>query len=241
MAEQIFTPLGMNDSAAFNLLSKECPLQLPDVRLSPKQDGFGIRCDLNFLDGVFGDGGIYSSAERPCALGPRAARRHADAGCEVYQQAYVSGRLNSGDATGYGFGWEIQPPDVVDHWGEWEGFSAYLRRDLRRQQPCWWSLSNSGPAGRGRPDLRRACGIRRRAYDAGAAGRRRDRARAHAAFMPALHDRAHVAHRRRSTGVSTPWKLVLLHDQVVQDETVDAGGEEAFHGVVRASRRSARP
>ena len=38
------------------------PAELPGVRLRRKEDGFSIRCDLNFLDGVFGDGGIYSSA-----------------------------------------------------------------------------------------------------------------------------------------------------------------------------------
>ena len=56
----------------------------------------------------------------------------------------MSGRLHNGALTGYGFGWEIHPPDVVDHWGEWEGFSAYLRRDLKKQG-LLVVLSNQGP------------------------------------------------------------------------------------------------
>lgn len=142
MAEQVFTPLGMKDSAAFNLLSKECPLSCRTFGFR-KQDGFNIRCDLNFLDGVFGDGGIYSSA-RDLVLFDRALREGTLMPVAEYQQAYVSGRLHSGALTGYGFGWEIHPPDVVDHWGEWEGFSAYLRRDLRRQS-LLVVLSNQGP------------------------------------------------------------------------------------------------
>ena len=142
MAEQIFAPLGMKDSAAFNLLSKECPLSCRAFGFR-KEDGFNIRCDLNFLDGVFGDGGIYSSA-RDLVLFDRALREGTLMPVAEYQQAYVSGRLHNGALTGYGFGWEIHPPDVVDHWGEWEGFSAYLRRDLKKQG-LLVVLSNQGP------------------------------------------------------------------------------------------------
>ncbi|MBW8855391.1 MAG: beta-lactamase family protein, partial [Bradyrhizobium sp.] len=50
----------------------------------------------------------------------------------VCDQAYVSGTLNSGASTGYGYGWEIISPYVVEHWGNWEGFTAHIRRDLRQ-------------------------------------------------------------------------------------------------------------
>jgi CubicO group peptidase (beta-lactamase class C family) len=143
MNEQIFKPLGMNDSAAFNLASKECTLQSRAFGFR-KNFGKNVRCDLNFLDGVFGDGGIYASAEDlvrwDCALrdGTLIPR-------EAYQQAYVSGRLNNGETTGYGFGWEIEPGNVVDHRGEWEGFTSYVRRDLNRHTLVV-VLSNLAPA-----------------------------------------------------------------------------------------------
>jgi hypothetical protein len=35
--------------------------------------------------------------------------------------------------------------DVVEHWGEWEGFAAHVRRDLR-QDVLLVALSNLGPA-----------------------------------------------------------------------------------------------
>jgi hypothetical protein len=64
---------------------------------------------------------------------------------EIYAQAYASGALNSGQKTGYGFGWEIDPPDIVWHWGELQGFTAYIRRDLARET-LLVLLSNLGPS-----------------------------------------------------------------------------------------------
>jgi CubicO group peptidase (beta-lactamase class C family) len=143
MAEEILKPLGMNDSAAFNLASKECPLR---SRVFGFRKSFGrkVRCDLNFLDGVFGDGGIFASAEdlvrwdcglRDGTLIPR----------DTYEEAYVAGKLNNGETTGYGFGWEIEPSNVVAHWGGWEGFTSYVRRDLKKHT-LLVVLSNLGPS-----------------------------------------------------------------------------------------------
>ncbi len=145
MAAEIFKPLGMNDSAAFNLTSKECPLQARVYGFRKRFVCFGkkVSCDLNYLDGVFGDGGIYSSAEDlvrwDCAL-----RDGTLIPCEAYEEAYVSGRLNNGETTGYGFGWEVEVPGIVEHWGEWEGFTSYLGRDLKTNV-LLVVLSNLGP------------------------------------------------------------------------------------------------
>jgi len=146
MAGEILTPLGMNDSAAFNLASKQCPLRCRVFGFRKRYVCFGkkLRADLNYLDGVFGDGGLYASAEdlvrwdaalREGVLLPR----------ETYRQAYVSGRLNNGTSTGYGFGWEIAAPNVVEHWGEWEGFTSYMRRDVG-EHTLFVLLSNMGPS-----------------------------------------------------------------------------------------------
>lgn len=143
MAEAIFKPLGMNDTAAFNLSIKECPLR---SRVFGMRRSFGrlVASDLNFLDGIFGDGGIYASAE-DLVRWDAALRAGTLLPCEFYAQAYVPGKLNNGGSTGYGMGWEIEPPDVVEHWGEWEGFSAHVRRDLR-QHMLLVALSNLGPS-----------------------------------------------------------------------------------------------
>ena len=146
MAETIFEPLGMNDSAAFNLTSKECPLRSRVFGFRKRFVCFGrkLDSDLNYLDGVFGDGGIYASAE-DLVRWDAALREGALIPCEAYAQAYMPGALNDGETTGYGFGWEIRLPSVVQHWGEWQGFTSYLRRDLK-QQTLLVLLSNLGPA-----------------------------------------------------------------------------------------------
>ena len=134
MRSEIFDRLGMADSSAFNLSSRECSLQQRVFGCRATLAGFGRKelFDLNFLDGVYGDGGIYSSA-RDLARWDQGLRDGVLIPPSVYQQAYVSGRLNNGQATGYGFGWVVVSADVVEHWGEWQAFSALVRRDLGRR------------------------------------------------------------------------------------------------------------
>ena len=143
MASEIFKPLGMNDSAAFNLASKECPLRSRVFGLQ-KRFGRKVLCDLNYLDGVFGDGGIYASAE-DLVRWDAALRDGLLIRCEVYEEAYRSGKTSDGETTGYGFGWELRPPYVVEHWGEWQGFTCFLRRDLKTHT-LLVVLSNLGPS-----------------------------------------------------------------------------------------------
>jgi CubicO group peptidase (beta-lactamase class C family) len=146
MADEIFKPLGMNDSAAFNLASKGCPLRSRVFGMRKRFGQFGkkVRCDLNYLDGVFGDGGIYASA-RDIARWDSALRDGTLIPNDVYAEAYISGRLNNGEKTGYGFGWEIEAPSVVGHWGEWQGFTSYVRRNLKNHE-LLVVLSSLGPA-----------------------------------------------------------------------------------------------
>ena len=132
MKQEVFDRLGMNDSAAFNLASKECPLGSRVFGFKRSLAGFGpkVLSDLNYLDGVYGDGGIYSSTS-DLARWDAALRFGTLLPVGVCDQAYVSGKLNSGANTGYGYGWEIISPNVIEHWGNWEGFTAHIRRDLR--------------------------------------------------------------------------------------------------------------
>jgi CubicO group peptidase (beta-lactamase class C family) len=146
MEREIFGPLGMKDSAAYNLTCKVCPLQTRAYGFRLRFGCYGkpISQDLNYLDGVFGDGGIYSSA-RDLARWDAALREGTLIPRNVYAQAYEPARLNDGKSTTYGFGWEIKPPSIVDHLGEWEGFTTYLCRDLRKET-LLVVLSNKGPS-----------------------------------------------------------------------------------------------
>ncbi|MBA2400040.1 MAG: beta-lactamase family protein [Bradyrhizobium sp.] len=130
MKQEVFDRLGMNDSAAFNLASRECPLRSRVFGFRKSFFGKKVLSDLNYLDGVYGDGGIYSSTS-DLARWDAALRYGTLLPVSVYDRAYVSGKLNSGANTGYGYGWETISPNVVEHWGNWEGFTAHIRRDLR--------------------------------------------------------------------------------------------------------------
>lgn len=131
MNERIFKPLGMKNSAAFNRLSDENALPSRVYGFRRRFGLFGKRVayDFNYLDGVFGDGGIYASA-RDLLRWDSALHEGALIPRKACEQAYVSGRLNDGRNTEYGFGWNIEAPGLVSHGGEWEGFSCYLERDL---------------------------------------------------------------------------------------------------------------
>ncbi len=142
---EIFKPLGMKNSAVFNLASGECTLSCRVFGMRKRFICFGKkqRADLNYLDGVFGDAGVYTTAE-DLLRWDIALREETLLPMRIYAEAYVSGTLNDGTPTDYGFGWEIRAPHVVDHFGEWEGFTAYLRRDLK-SETCLVVLSNLGP------------------------------------------------------------------------------------------------
>jgi CubicO group peptidase (beta-lactamase class C family) len=146
MEHEIFAPLGMKDSAAYNLTCPVCTLQCRATGMRRRFGCFGRRVssDMNYLDGVFGDGGIHASVE-DLLRWDAALRAGTLVPHELYEQAYTSGRLNDGEATGYGFGWEVRPRHVVEHLGEWEGFTTCLRRDLRKHT-LLVVLSNLGPA-----------------------------------------------------------------------------------------------
>lgn len=146
MEQEIFAPLGMKDSAAYNLTCPVCTLQCRATGLRRRFGCFGKRVssDMNYLDGVFGDGGVHASAE-DLLRWDTALREGTLIPVDVYEQAYISGRLNDGEAIGYGFGWEVRPRHVVEHLGEWEGFATCLRRDLRKHT-LLVVLSNLGPA-----------------------------------------------------------------------------------------------
>jgi CubicO group peptidase (beta-lactamase class C family) len=145
MDREILKPLRMHNSAVFNLASRKCTLSCRVFGMRKRFVCFGKkqRADLNYLDGVFGDAGIYTTAE-DLLRWDRGLHNGTLLPMKKYAEAYVSGTLNNGKPTDYGFGWEIRSPYVVDHFGEWEGFTAYLRRDLKTET-CLVILSNLGP------------------------------------------------------------------------------------------------
>lgn len=132
LEERIFTPLGMNHSAAYNILEhRKVPGQARGyIR---KRRGY-VPAEGDYLDAAMGDKGIYSTVGDLFAL----------------DQALYTGRLLRSETAAmafnlggksyrgrnYGFGWRLKRwmPDVVYHFGWWRGFRSCFIRDLKHQR-----------------------------------------------------------------------------------------------------------
>jgi len=135
MASHIFEPLNMKDTQVFNLLSNKEP--------SKRVYGFKRRLwlfggkyepqDLNFFDGVAGDGGIYSSTH-DLNIWHKALRDGDLVSNETYKEAYSPAQLGDGSKTKYGFGWFINADNSVDHAGGWQGFTSYIYRNMENDE-----------------------------------------------------------------------------------------------------------
>lgn len=132
LAQHVFGPLGMTDSAVVTRRSADSPAR----RVYGFRRAWGVfggprrPHDLGVWDGVVGDGGVYASAHdlwvwHHALASGRLVRP------EAYAEAYRSGTLADGTATGYGFGWLVQEGVSAEHAGGWLGFATYLYRDLR--------------------------------------------------------------------------------------------------------------
>jgi CubicO group peptidase (beta-lactamase class C family) len=132
MQKHVFQPAGLADTRVFNLMSATAPLnrvygfKRPFVFFNNRTELH----DLNNFDGVAGDGGIYSTA-MDLYRWHNALLDETFLPVSVYQSAYQSGVLADGGLTGYGYGWFIRAPNMVEHAGGWRGFSSYYYRNLR--------------------------------------------------------------------------------------------------------------
>ncbi len=132
--KNIFEPLGMTNSRAF---STDDRFELADRAYgffaAPDGSEF-IDNDWNYLNGVVGDGGIYSSA-LDLLKWDQALYTNQIISLASIQRAFTPGRLNDGSSTKYGFGWGVKLDwtynrKVVSHSGAWVGFHTFIRREL---------------------------------------------------------------------------------------------------------------
>lgn len=146
MKERIFDPLGMDMTSVYEYK--------PGVDESMPLRTFGFRDDIwggttendyNFLNGVYGDGGMYSNTRNLYSwhmglledkLLPR----------DKLMEAYQHTTLNDGSTMDYGFGWGVgDDPDslVVGHSGGWVGYATFIERNVDKNI-CFILLTNNG-------------------------------------------------------------------------------------------------
>ncbi|MGC4037739.1 MAG: serine hydrolase [Chitinophagaceae bacterium] len=90
--------------------------------------------DLVWMDGIMGDGAVYSTVEDlykwEQALYTEKLVKKA-----TFDEAITGAKLNNGQSTDYGFGWFIDEPGVkVSHTGSWVGFRNLIVRYLQKKQ-----------------------------------------------------------------------------------------------------------
>ena len=124
--QRIVRPLKLQNTFIYNITMKSYPASR--VFGFHYAKGKPVADDLLWLDGIVGDGNIYSSAEDlykwDQALYTEKLVKKAS-----FHEAITPGKLNNGAATQYGFGWFIpKPGQEVDHTGGWVAFGTYIDR-----------------------------------------------------------------------------------------------------------------
>jgi N-acyl-D-aspartate/D-glutamate deacylase len=124
--ERIVRPLKLENTFIYNITMKTYPASR--VFGFHYAKGKPVTDDLLWLDGIVGDGNIYSSVEDlykwDQALYTEKLLKKAS-----FEEAITPGKLNNGDLTRYGFGWFIQKKsEEVDHTGGWVAFGTYIDR-----------------------------------------------------------------------------------------------------------------
>lgn len=99
--------------------------------------------DLVRLDGVVGDGNVYSSAE-DLLKWDQSLYRNILVKQATLQEAFTPVKLNNGNTHNYGFGWAIEDSGkTVTHTGGWVGFLNNFERKLSKKSTLIFLSSGS--------------------------------------------------------------------------------------------------
>ncbi|MFC0251588.1 serine hydrolase [Massilia consociata] len=157
VAQRIFAPLGMKDTAYEGFERSQAPRAAGHTRI---EGGFGAAKPLS-MSQPYAAGALVSTvddlARWDAAIGAGRLLKPSS-----WERAFTSYRLKDGKATGYGYGWEVasvQGAKAISHGGGINGFSTYAMR-LPEQKVYVAVLANSdsGPASPG-VLARKAAGI----------------------------------------------------------------------------------
>ncbi len=132
LEQSIFRPLGLRNTYLYHI-------NMPVV---PANHVYGFRqdnqirslSDLTPVDGVTGDGNIYSSVEdlftwEQSLYTEKLVKK------ATLDQAFQPVRLTDGSTYPYGFGWNISKPgEIYDHTGSWNGFRNSICRDVKNRR-----------------------------------------------------------------------------------------------------------
>ncbi|CAN5279438.1 hypothetical protein BH09BAC4_BH09BAC4_33710 [soil metagenome] len=113
-----------------------------------RQNGKNVPNDLIRVDGVIGDGNVYSSAE-DLLVWEQALYTEKLLKASTLRDAFAPVKLNSGATYPYGFGWMIEEDgNVLKHTGGWVGFRTLITRYIGKKQTLIVLTSGTNAAGR---------------------------------------------------------------------------------------------
>ena len=124
MQDEIFRPLGMNDTRVWNLLSENrSPNQTSDF---DQVDDDRTAVEPTWVDGVAGDGAVFSSLN-DFVIWDQFWNGNDLVSEDLLREATKRPRLNDGTESDYGFGWVVERNR---HWhnGAWLGANTYIVR-----------------------------------------------------------------------------------------------------------------
>lgn len=141
LSVRITRPLNMNNTFIYNLTLKSYPASrvwgLKYVGGKPAPD------DLIVIDGIMGDGNVYSSAE-DLLKWDQALYTEKLVSRATFAEAVTPAVLNNGSKSNYGFGWNIDKEGrQYSHSGGWAGFRTFIDRHVDTKQ-TYIILDNSG-------------------------------------------------------------------------------------------------
>jgi CubicO group peptidase (beta-lactamase class C family) len=136
--ENIFVPLKMNNSFVYNMnndliVSAYITKGIPGYRYKGYRP---IRQRNEYLNGVMGDKGVYSSVEDLFKF-DQALNYELLVSKKTLAEAFKSGSPKSRRRRdNYGFGWRIKNgvDSTVYHYGWWKGFRAFYIRDMKQEK-----------------------------------------------------------------------------------------------------------
>lgn len=139
MKAEIFDPMGMKNTRIWNLISKDSTFstKTDDMRRSGK--GFK-KLKPTFLDGVSGDGAVYSSVADLIIWDKFWYGNHLISDT-ILQEAFKKPFLLDSAISDYGFGWIIQG-DEIWHNGSWLGANTFISRNPKTKT-CIAILDNA--------------------------------------------------------------------------------------------------
>ena len=139
MQDQLFDPLGMKNTRVWNLLSEESTF--PNKTNSFMNIIKTAPMSPSWLDGVAGDGAVFSSAE-DFLIWDQFWYGNDLISPENLKEAFKKQKLADGSISNYGFGWTVPNDEMVWHNGSWLGARTAIIRRMENKT-CLVLLDNS--------------------------------------------------------------------------------------------------